>query len=482
MKRPFLNIFIFYVLGIVFLNVFSVNISIVKLTLMASLAIVLVAYMLKQKTSYFKYILLLWVFLISVISANHSIEKQKLPKLYDEKVKAIALVKQVSNKEEDYEKYLLHIEKINYNDKTYKIDEKIIFNVYDTTNIELGDKILAEIDIKQAKSNTNPKLFNYKLHLQSRGIFATGSTSKKHNIKILSRDNLSSFEKMTNKVTNYVSLTLDKTLNEENSNIIKSIILADDLFLSEDSINSFRKLGLSHILAVSGLHIGIIFAFIIYILDLFKIHRKKSMLVSIVIIWIYALLIGLPASVIRAATMFSFLSLGRIIHRRYDSINILTLAGLLMILYRPMWIYSVGFQLSFVATFTILLFLNKIQNIISIKNKKLKSTLVIVLTAQIGVLPISIYYFNEFQTLSIIANILIAPLLTIGIISGFIIIIVSIISIKIGMAIGVLSNIVLNLSNMLVGILVRFIGKISDSFSTPEVSEEKSNFKYKSSN
>lgn len=453
MKRPFLHVFIFYLLGIMFVNIFSVNIALVKMIFLVKLGLGVLTYPLKQRNEYFKYILLGSIFLLGIISTNTSLEKHKLPRLYDEKVQALGLVKEVTSKDEEYEKYLLHIEKINYKDKVYKIEEKLIFNIYDQTDLRLGDRVLADLQIKEPKENTNPKLFNYKRHLESKGIFATASTNKKHQVKILSRDDLSGFEKISSKVKSHIRLSLDASLNEENSNIIKSIILGDDSFLSEESINSFRKLGLSHILAVSGLHIGIIFAFIIYILDLFKVHRKKSMVTSMVIIWAYALLIGLPASVIRASLMFSFLALARISHRRYDSVNILALAGLLMLVYRPMSVFGVGFQLSFIATFTILFFIKKMQNIVDIKNKKLKSAVVIVLTVQLGVLPVSIYYFNEFQTLSILANLIIAPLLTLGIIIGFVIIFVSGLSLKLGILIGVLGNLVLNISNFIVNAL-----------------------------
>lgn len=456
MKRPFLYIFIFYALGIIFTNLFKINISSVKLLLLLNLLIGVIVLIFKQRTYHIKVIVLILLFLIGILATNHNLEKGKLPAFFDKKVRAIGIIKEVTSQDDLYEKYILHIEKIKYNEKTFKIGEKIIFNIYDQANLQVGDKIITDIDINEPNRNTNPKLFNYKLHLKSKNIFATASTSNKSNIKIMTRDNLSSFDKLSIKVKEQIIKSLDKSLNPENSNMIKSIILGDEGFLSKDNINSFRKLGISHILAVSGLHIGIIFGFIIYILDLLKIHKKTSMMIAILIIWTYAGLIGFPPSVIRAGFMFSFLALGKIIHCRYDSLNILTLAGFLMLIYRPMWLMSVGFQLSFIATFTILLFLKPMGNIINIKNKKLKSAVVIILTAQIGLLPISLYYFNEFQVLSILSNLLIAPILTLGIVIGFLIIGVSIVSINLGVFIGIFGNLTLNLSSVIVSIFDKF--------------------------
>ena len=455
MKRPFLHIFILYSIGIIFFTKFQLNIDLVKILLTLSAGFVVMIFILKKDNDYIKYMILATVFFISIININHKTQKHKLPRFYGEKIKAVGIVKEVVSKEKEYEKYILKIDKAKYNDDVYTIDEKLILAIYENTDIELGDQILTDIEIKEPNINTNPLLFNYKLYLESKNIFATSST-KAANIKILSKDNLSHFERLSIKTRTKISIVLDKSLSKDNSNIIKSIILGDDSFLSEDYINSFRKLGLSHILAVSGLHIGIIFAFLIHILDLLKVHRKISMIIAMAIIWIYACLIGLPASVIRASIMFSFLTIGKLSYKRYDSLNILSFAGLILLIFRPSWIFSVGFQLSFIATFTILIFLPYINRIINIKNKKIKTALTVLLTAQIGVLPISIYYFNEFQTLSLLSNLIVAPILTIGIILGFLIILASFISIKISMIIGFIGNIVLNLSNTITNILVKW--------------------------
>lgn len=457
MKRPFLHIFIFYIVGILFYNKFNVNIELIKLTLLINIFLLVVFFIFQKKNNLCKYIVLIALFLIGIINTENIIQNNKLSKLYDQEVKAVGVIKEILLQEEGYEKYKLHLEKIKYKGKVYDIEENLIWNIYGETHISLGDRISGDISIKQPNRNTNPKLFNYRLHLQSEGIFATAS-SKEYNIKIINRGNLNVMEKISIKSKERVILALDKSLNTENSNILKSIILGDDSFLEKNYVKNFRKLGLSHILAVSGLHIGIIFGFILYVLDLLKVHRRTSMIASIIIIWIYAGLIGFPPSVLRASLMFSFLTIGKISFNRYDAINILSLAGFLMLIYRPFWIFSIGFQLSFIATLTILIFMPKINKMIKVKNKKLKSSLVIILTAQLGVLPISLYYFNEFQTLSIISNLIIAPILTIGIVIGFSIIIVSILSMKIGMLIGIAGNFVLNIVNTLTDLLVKMTG------------------------
>lgn len=468
MKRPFLHIFIFFSFGIIFFNTFTLELKLIKILLVLSIAIFVILHLLNREVKYTKYLMLISIFLIGIIVTSNSFSKQILTRLYDKEVKVVGVVKEVLKKDEDYEKYVLFLEKINYKQKTYEINEKLIFNIYKETNLELGDRVSTFLNIKEPNRNTNPKLFNYKRYLESKRIFATSSSTQ--SIKIINRENFTRFERVVLKTKNYIKVTLDESLSKNNSNIIKSIILGDDSFLDEESVSNFRKLGLSHILAVSGLHIGIIFGFLIYIFDLLKLHRRTSMIISIFIIWAYAGIIGFPPSVLRASLMFSSLSIGRIIYRRNDSINTLSFAGFLMLIFNPMWIYSVGFQLSFIATFTILLFLSKVERLIKIKNKKLKSSIAIILTAQIGVLPISIYYFNEVQVLSVLSNFIVAPVLTIGIIIGFLIIITSMISFKIGIFLGFFGNKILDLSSIIIELLSK-MSSLNIYLSSPSVIE-----------
>ncbi|NMB10429.1 MAG: DNA internalization-related competence protein ComEC/Rec2, partial [Tissierellia bacterium] len=390
---------------------------------------------------------------------DKSINKSMLSNFYEEEVQAICVVKENltkdNYKEENFEKYLIYVEDIKHLENIYNINEKMILNIYNKTDIEIGNKVKIDLQIKEPKRNTNPKLFNYKLYLQTKDIFST-STSRGNNIEILEKENLNSFEKTSINFRKNVSEVLNKSLDEKNSMLMKSIILGDSSFLDEADVLKFRKLGLSHILAISGLHIGIIFGFIIYILNVLKVHRSKSMLISIILIWIYGYLVGYPPSVLRGSIMFSFMILANITSYRYDSLNILSLSGLLMLLYRPLWLFSVGFQLSFLATATILLFTPRVKDIININNKKIKDALIIIISAQIGTLPLVIYYFNELQSISILANLMLVPLLSISLVFSFTTLIVSILSIKLSIFIGILTNAILNISNFIADILNNF--------------------------
>ncbi|AFS78846.1 DNA internalization-like competence protein [Gottschalkia acidurici 9a] len=454
MKRPFLWIFIFYLLGIIFYRTFQTNIDLTLTLMLIAIISTLILYILRVRR-YIRYIVLIIIFLIGIIATNHSVEKNMLPQFDEKEVKLEGIVKDTIAKEKGFEKYLVYVKKIKYKDKIYNINEKTILNIYSDTKIKVGDKILDEVKIKEPNRNTNPRLFNYKLHLQTKDIFSVGS-SNGYSIKILSSKNISTLEKSSIRFREWVSLKLDESLNKRNSLIIKSIILGDDSFLDKEEVDKFRSLGLSHILAISGLHIGIIYGAIIFCFDVLKFNRKFSMVLSILIIWIYGYLVGYPPSVLRGSIMFSILIIASITYYRYDSLNILPLSGFIMLTYRPLWLFSIGFQLSFLATFTIILFTPKIKEIVKIKNMTIKNSISVIIAAQIGVLPIVIYYFNELQILSIVANLIVVPLLSSGLVLGFLILLTSMINTKVSLLIGILANIILNLSNFISDILHKF--------------------------
>lgn len=466
MKRPFLSILISFVVGIVLKNKFNMDMNIIKILLLMHIPLGVAIFILTDRRVLLKYGFLSLMLLLGITKRDIDSENSKLIEFYDKQVSVIGRVEGVLKDEDGYEKHLFSIDKIKYEQKSAQIDEKIIVSIYGDTDLRLGDRALLTLKVEEPKTNRNPGLFDYKDYLESKGIFAVSST-KEYNVRILKREDFSLFERLQLKTKNHIVRALDTCLSANNSKTLKSIILGDNTYLEEDSIINFRKLGLSHILAVSGLHIGIIFAFIIAILSLFRMHKRLSMIFSISVVWIYASLIGFPPSVLRASTMFSFLIIARLSHSRYDALNILSLTAIIMLAWNTSLIFSVGFQLSFLATLTILIFIPKIKPLIGIKNKKLKSSLTVVIAAQIGVLPISFYYFNEFQTLSIVSNIIIAPILTLAIVIGFSIILVSFFSINASIALGIACDLVLNLSNLLVGLFSK-LSYLNTTVSSPK--------------
>lgn len=179
---------------------------------------------------------------------------------------------------------------------------------------------------------------------------------------------------------------------------------------------AYATMGLSHILAVSGLHTAFVL-FLLYLLlsplSLLE-ARRVQIALTILLLWGYAYLVGLPASVVRVAIMATSMLVGQAIGRRRSALNALCLAAIVMLIYDANQLFLVGFQLSFVATLSILLFqplLFALLPTVHPVGRYLWSLFTVTLAAQLGTLPLTLYYFHELPLWSLFANMAIVPLL-----------------------------------------------------------------------
>ncbi len=207
-----------------------------------------------------------------------------------------------------------------------------------------------------------------------------------------------------------------KVPDPESRQIAAALLLGQKEELDNEIRNAYAETGTMHILAVSGLHVGIIYAILLFPLKgirLQKTPRKIYLLAVVTLIWLYALLTGFSPSVIRAATMFSLFSAGQMRERRPSSFNILAFSAILMIAFDPDVIYEVGFQLSYLAVGGILLLQPLILRWWLPPNQILEylwQLTAVSLAAQLATFPLSIYYFHIFPSYFLLANLIIIPL------------------------------------------------------------------------
>lgn len=174
-----------------------------------------------------------------------------------------------------------------------------------------------------------------------------------------------------------------------------------------------------HILAVSGLHVGIIFIILSKLLFFLERHKYGKILQSALIILIlifYAMLTGLSNSVIRATIMFIFICFGRMFTRQVNIYNTLSASAFIMLLYNPYSIMDVGFQLSYLAVISIVFFQPKIYSLLNLRYKfpdYIWQLVSVAIAAQIATFPLTIHYFNQFPVYFILSNILIIPFVSI---------------------------------------------------------------------
>lgn len=217
---------------------------------------------------------------------------------------------------------------------------------------------------------------------------------------------------------------LEKNLDDEESRaVVSAMCLGYRELLDDDIKDVFRKSGIMHIMAVSGLHVGIIS---MLILSLLKITRIRSgfvkLLISLLLVWTYALMTGLSPSVTRASVMFSFLTTGYLINRQVKPLNSVMASAFLILVIEPYMIYEASFLLSYSAVILIVVNYRKLVSLVNFRGRIMSyvwSMIVISLLAQAGTIPFVALFFGKIPMLSLISNLFAIPLATIILLSGF---------------------------------------------------------------
>lgn len=192
--------------------------------------------------------------------------------------------------------------------------------------------------------------------------------------------------------------------------IASALVLGDKSLLSQDLRQSFGAAGAMHVLAVSGLHVGIILELLLFLFGRVpKIFTKKrALILALLVLWTYAMIIGFPPSVVRATLMFTLLSIGRLSSQQSDSLNILFFSAFAMLVFEPLLIFDIGFQLSYLAMLGILTIQKPLASLIYIQNKWLRKIwdgTTVGVAAQIFTFPLTLYYFHQFPNYFLLTNI-----------------------------------------------------------------------------
>ncbi len=204
-------------------------------------------------------------------------------------------------------------------------------------------------------------------------------------------------------------------ISEENIGIISALTLGKKDDLSRDTRQIFSLAGGSHVLAVSGLHVGIIYAIILGLLSFIphsQIGNFTRHSIVILCLWFYAFICGLPASVVRSAFMFSLISGAYILGKCNYSLNAVFVSAFFMLLYKPLYLFDIGFQLSYAAVISILVFYPKLYSFLKFQNKVMVwiwGMICVSAAAQVGTMPLTIYYFHQIPVYSVLTNFVVIP-------------------------------------------------------------------------
>lgn len=312
--------------------------------------------------------------------------------------------------ESGYQTIHLSLEKSTEGNKQIAVQGNIILTL-DTLQEKytVGDFVAFKTQIEPFRNETNPGSFDAAYyygthHYVGRGFIASNCISKTG-----TRNNLTVF---FSNWQDEIGLKMKSWLPESVSGIGVALLLGNKADIDPEVLDSFSNTGAMHVLAVSGLHVGIILIIFQYILGFFSrwISKKQAILFSVILIWGFGLLSGASPSVIRAVVMFSILALGQLLSRKHSGMNNLILSAIVLLMYDPYYLFDIGFQLSYVALIGIMLFQNPIYQLIHIQQKWLDwvwKGSAVGIAATIATTPFMLYWFHQFPNYFLLSNIVV---------------------------------------------------------------------------
>ncbi len=312
---------------------------------------------------------------------------------------------------------------IDINGRRLKQSENTIVYINKANNTDENSIIQFKGRTADTNFNRNRKMFNYENYLRAKKIGAV--IFLQENPTVIKKE-YSLINEISINFRNYAERCFYNSLSRENANVILSIILGNVDYLDEGLYDNIKIMGLAHIFAVSGTHIVLMYAVLLKMFKLFYLGRRPSWMIAWIIIWFYGFLIGFPVTVMRALVMFTLLFGSEILYRKYNSVNSICLAALVLTLYNPYWIFDAGFLLSFSAALSLIVYNKYISRHIKTRNEILRA-IYLYLFLHLFTLPVVSYYFNYVPFMGIIYNILLLPIFTVILIYGFALLIMNVI-------------------------------------------------------
>ncbi len=265
-------------------------------------------------------------------------------------------------------------------------------------NLQIGDTITVSGKLSKPNNNTIPNLFNYKNYLNNKKIYW-----------ILKIDKIDKIKSSNNFFTIIKNKIINRCNKMQSSTYLKTFILGNDSSIDKNVKESYQSNGVTHLFALSGMHVSLITTILFFIFNKLKLTKPLIKVFSIVVLLFYAVILDISPSIIRAILFFILIQVKDILKLKYDNFSILSVTFFIMIFLNPYYIYDLGFQYSFTITF----FLIQNQHLIKKCNNKLTKVILISTISFLASLPINIYNFFNINLLSIVINLIFVPFITI---------------------------------------------------------------------
>jgi len=328
-------------------------------------------------------------------------------------------------------KFTLNIHQVRANWGWEEKTGKILVNIFRDYDITYGDYLQLEGKLHRPYNFSNETNFSYRDYLQNRGIYFILSVKKDSDIQILAQNKGSRLKAYSLRLRQNLSNIFSEHLTRNEAGIMKAILLGDRSTIVKPVRALFVQTGTAHILAISGLHIGVVAALFLLLVKLIPIGGKWQLAGAIGFLIFYAFLTGGRPSVVRATIMMVVFLVSFIVEKERDVLNTLFLAAMIILIYNPLNLFDIGFQLSFICVLSIIFLNNRLKRLGSTRPFKRKDnsidrfvqfvlrSIAVSTAIWIGVAGFIAYYFGIITPVTIFANLLIVPFISVIVTLGF---------------------------------------------------------------
>jgi competence protein ComEC len=273
-----------------------------------------------------------------------------------------------------------------------------------------GDKLLFKTRINPIPAPQNPDEFDYRAYMARQSVFVSAFV-KSNQIELIAQNQLPFYKTLPLSVQRFIFEEFKQAgITDNELAVVAALTIGDKQYLDSDLKQSFVSAGVIHLLAVSGLHVGIIFwalSFILSFLNRKRFGRVIKGLVILALLLLYAAVVGFSPSVTRATLMFSLYIIGQMCGRQRNTYNFIAASAFILCAFNPYCIFDAGFQLSYAAVLGIVYFQPKLYRILYVNNKlldKIWNAACVTLAAQLAVTPVALYNFHQFPVYFLPAN------------------------------------------------------------------------------
>jgi len=338
----------------------------------------------------------------------------------------------------------------NYSFFTLKVKNNLLAVVSKKADLQYGDQVGVLGVIGEIESLSNPGLLSFADYLKDQGIgYQLRATAVP---RIIKRGGGSVLKKISLKVKNQLVQIPAKTLPEPYATLLSSIVFGSKAAKAPIEIkDTYKKAGVAHLLVASGMHLGILVGVCLFVVKMSRAPLWLGVLITSMINLLYALMTGFGPSILRAAIMAEIMLLGLLFEREKEIYTSLAISAFIILLYNPKFMFEVGFQLSFGATWSLVyvapVLVDKLKNIMP---KWLATLLSAALAPVLVSTPITLYHFSQTSIIGVVTNLLLLPWVGVIVVLGFVATVLGALFLPLGELINNANLVLLWLANFIV--------------------------------